>query len=63
MTGRDRAEGKEMSAEEEFSVLEERASMLLREARQLPPGPERDGFLDEIQQYIARLSTLKANGK
>jgi hypothetical protein len=53
--GQDRAEG-----EEDFSALEERAARLLREARELPHGAERAVFLDEIEQFIARLSALKA---
>jgi hypothetical protein len=43
--------------------LEERAANLLQIARDLPPGPERQGFIEEIRQFIARLSALKANSK
>jgi hypothetical protein len=40
--------------------LEKRAAKLLWNARDLPPGPERRGFIEEIEQFIIRLSALKA---
>jgi len=43
--------------------LEKRAASLLQSARDLPPGPERQGFIEEIQQFITHLSALKANSK
>jgi len=39
--------------------LEERASRLLRCARDLPPGPKRQSFIEELQQF-SRLLELKA---
>jgi hypothetical protein len=34
-------------------IIEQRAAKLLREVRALPPGPERESFLAEIQQIIS----------
>jgi hypothetical protein len=35
-------------------IIEERAARLLREIRELPPGPERDSFLAELEQFIVK---------
>jgi hypothetical protein len=40
--------------------LEKRAARLLQSARDLPSGPERQGFIEEIEQFITRVSALKA---
>jgi hypothetical protein len=43
--------------------LEVRAARLLRVARELPAGPERDSLIEELKEFTARLSALKAKGK
>jgi hypothetical protein len=53
----------EMNADKDFSEIEERAARLMREALELPHGPERDVFPEEIEHFIARLSALKAKGQ
>jgi hypothetical protein len=41
----------------------EKNESLLQSARDLPPGPDRQDSIEEIQQFITRLSALKANCK
>jgi hypothetical protein len=48
------------SADESLHDMEARVVRILREARDLAPSAERDRFLEEIQQFITRLSMLKA---
>jgi hypothetical protein len=43
--------------------MEVRAATLLRGARELPAGPERDSLLEELKEFIARLAALQAKGK
>jgi hypothetical protein len=43
--------------------MEVRVAMLLKGALELPAGPERDSLLEEIKEFSARLSALKAKGK
>jgi hypothetical protein len=38
--------------------MEDRVAKLLLGANDLPPGPERQDLLDEIEKFIARLSEL-----
>ena len=48
---------------EELQDMEERAARLLEGAHGLPPGPERHGLIEEVRQFKARLSALKAKSK
>jgi hypothetical protein len=43
-------------------IIEERAAGLLREVRELPPGPERDSLLYELEKIIAGIAALKTKG-
>ena len=44
-------------------IIEERGAKLLGEARLLPPGPERDSFVKEIEQLVASFEALKTKAK
>lgn len=44
-------------------IIGERAAGLLHEVRQLPPGPERDSILEEIDKVIAGLAALKTKAR
>ena len=44
-------------------IIKERAARLLREVRELPPGPTRDSLLEEIEQIIAGFPALKTKDK
>jgi hypothetical protein len=44
-------------------IIGERAAGLLHEVHELPPGPERDSLLQEIEEVIARLAALKTKAK
>jgi hypothetical protein len=57
-----RAEGeaKMSAADQSVNDMEARVARILREASDLAPSAERDRFLEEIQQFIAKLSALKA---
>jgi hypothetical protein len=51
------------NAETQHDELGRIAAKLLQTASELPPGSERDSFLNEIGQIRLRLSALKAKGK
>jgi hypothetical protein len=51
------------NAETQHDELDRIAAKLLQTASELPPGSERDSFLNEIGQIRLRLSALKAKGK
>jgi len=40
-----------------------RVARLWKSARELPAEPERDSLLEEVKEFTARLSALKAKGK
>jgi hypothetical protein len=44
-------------------IIEERTARLLREIRELPPGPERDRFLAELEQFIAQFRSSATDAK
>jgi hypothetical protein len=44
-------------------IIEERTAKLLREVRELPPGPERDSFLAELEQFIAESRSITPDAK
>ena len=41
-------------------MIEPRAARLLHDVRELPPGPERNSFVEETEQIIAKLEASKA---
>ena len=43
--------------------MEVRVARLLKGARELPVGPARVSLLEELKEFTARLSALKATGK
>jgi hypothetical protein len=43
--------------------VEERVARLLKGAPEIPAGPERDSLLEELREFTARLSALKARAK
>jgi hypothetical protein len=44
-------------------IIQERAAGLLREVHVLPPGPERDSIVKDVEQFVGSFAALKAKAK
>jgi hypothetical protein len=59
-SGRARAEGEREVSVEQIRELEKMTQELVAVARKLPHGPDRETVLQEIREFRAQISALKA---